>query len=344
MRIDRSDQGDSRGQHYLLDFPAQGADDGIGRRQAVDFRPPHIAGSNNPNLEYQPMSKGLALIIGLNEIDPGHYGTTGKLGGCENDAATMEMIAKKRNYSTKKLLTKDATLGKVRSAIEQIARDLEPGDSLLLSFAGHGSQVKDEGGDEDDQLDETWCLYDGQLIDDELRRLWSQFKEGVIIWMVSDSCHSGSMLRAADDNVNAFEEADEIARQLGMKTLVPRMLRSDEMVKTYERNKDQYDEIERLLNREPVTDDMIRATVMLLSGCKDDQTSKDNGTHGIFTEALAACYEAGKFDNPDYSLADLHDDIVAKINPKLKQTPQFTSLTGESIRLTDMMKNVFQIG
>ena len=158
------------------------------------------------------MAKGHALIIGLNEIDPAHYGTDGKLGGCENDAATMEMIAKKRNYSTTKLLTKDATLGNVRSAIEKIAQELEPGDSFLLTYAGHGSQVKDEGGDEDDQLDETWCLYDGQLIDDELRRFWTQFKDGVTIWMVSDSCHSGSMLRAADDNVSAFEEAEQIAR------------------------------------------------------------------------------------------------------------------------------------
>jgi metacaspase-1 len=308
------------------------------------FRPVQIAGSHTRNAEHLSMGKGLALIIGLNAIDPAHYGTDGKLGGCENDAATMEMIAKKRNYSTTKLLTKAATLGNVRSAIEKIAQDLEPGDSFLLTYAGHGSQVKDEGGDEDDQLDETWCLYDGQLIDDELRRFWTQFKDGVTIWMVSDSCHSGSMLRAADDNVSAFEEAQQIARELGMKTLVPRMLRSDEMQTAYDRNKEQYDELERELNSQPVTDDMIKATVMLLSGCKDDQTSKDNGTHGVFTQALTACYDAGKFDDPDYSLADLHDDIVAKINPSLKQTPQFTSLTGESIRLADMMKSVFQFG
>ena len=65
----------------------------------------------------------------------------------------------------------------------------------------------------------------------------------------------------------------------------------------------------------------------------------------MFTQALAACFDAGKFDNPDYSFADLHDDIVAGIKPKLNQSPQFTSLSGEGIPLSKMALNkVFQIG
>ena len=171
------------------------------------------------------MSKGLALIIGLNEIDPGHYGGPNPLGGCENDAATMEQIAKKLGYTTKKLLTRDATLDNVRSAIQQIAQELQSGDSFLLDLRRPRRPVPDKGGDESDQMDETWCLYDGELIDDELRRFWTQFAEGVMIYMVSDSCHSGTMLRAAEDNVDAFLEAESIARELGMETLVPRMLR-----------------------------------------------------------------------------------------------------------------------
>jgi len=255
----------------------------------------------------------------------------------------MEQIAKKLGYSTKKLLTKDATIGNVRSAIEQIARELEPGDSFLLTYAGHGGQLPDKGGDEDDEFDETWCLYDEEIIDDELRRFWTQFADRVTIWMVSDSCHSGTILRDTAENADAFQQAEAIARELGMNTLVPRMLRADDMMKTYERNKDTYDVLQRELNRQPVTDDMIKATVLLLAGCKDDQTSKDNGTHGVFTQALAACYDAGKFDNSDYSMADLQADIIARIDPKLDQSPQFATLTDKP-KVSDMWKKVFQIG
>ena len=48
------------------------------------------------------------------------------------------------------------------------AKALKPGDLFFLTYSGHGGQVPDVTGDEDDKQDETWCLYDGQLIDDEL--------------------------------------------------------------------------------------------------------------------------------------------------------------------------------
>lgn len=36
--------------------------------------------------------RGFAIAIGLNEIDPTHYGTSGALGGSEADASDMEAI------------------------------------------------------------------------------------------------------------------------------------------------------------------------------------------------------------------------------------------------------------
>jgi hypothetical protein len=48
-------------------------------------------------------------------------------------------------------------------------------------------------GEEADKLDETWCLYDGQLIDDELYR--ARPPPGLRILVLSDSC-GGSIVRA----------------------------------------------------------------------------------------------------------------------------------------------------
>ena len=39
-------------------------------------------------------------------------------------------------------------------------------------------------------------LYDGLLLDDELFKLWGKFKSGVRILVLSDSCHSGTILTA----------------------------------------------------------------------------------------------------------------------------------------------------
>ena len=43
---------------------------------------------------------------------------------------------------------------------------------------------------EPDGFDETGCLYDGELIDDELYAALANFAAGVRIFVLSDSCHS----------------------------------------------------------------------------------------------------------------------------------------------------------
>ena len=78
---------------------------------------------------------------------------------------------------------------------EQAAASLTTAIFSCSTYSGHGGQVDDVNGDEDDALDETWVLWDRQLIDDELFSLWSQFAPGVRITMLSDSCHSGTVLR-----------------------------------------------------------------------------------------------------------------------------------------------------
>jgi hypothetical protein len=73
---------------------------------------------------------------------------------------------------------------------------LESGDFFWLTYSGHGGQVSDTNSDDEtDEKDETWVLYDRQLVDLELYALWGEFKPGVRIFVLSDSCHSGSVTR-----------------------------------------------------------------------------------------------------------------------------------------------------
>ncbi len=125
------------------------------------------------------MAKGMALTIGLNAVDPGHYqGWSGELDTCESDAAAYADIAKSRNFKVKTLLTKDATRPNMIGEVSQAANTLKAGDIFILGYAGHGGQIPDSDGDEEDGYDETMCLYDGQLIDDELNAQFAKFAEG----------------------------------------------------------------------------------------------------------------------------------------------------------------------
>lgn len=52
-------------------------------------------------------------------------------------------------------------------------------NTLVVSYSGLGGQSPDENGDEDRGLNDTWCLYDGEMFDDELYGLWSKVFAGV---------------------------------------------------------------------------------------------------------------------------------------------------------------------
>ena len=118
----------------------------------------------------------------------------------------MVKLATALGYTPTELLTKQATAKNVIAALTKAAKTLVAGDTFLLTYSGHGGQVPDRNGDESkketgeigefpDQYDETWVLYDRQLIDDELYQLWAAFAPKVRIVMLSDSCHSGTVAK-----------------------------------------------------------------------------------------------------------------------------------------------------
>ena len=140
--------------------------------------------------------RGISINVGLNSVDPSHYdGWSGRLKACEQDAKDMQAIATKAGFQTQLLLTQHATSTAVVSALKNAAQTLKSGDILLLTYSGHGGQVPDTNGDEDDGQDETLCLYDRMFIDDELFSMWSMFAEGTRILMLADSCHRGTLLK-----------------------------------------------------------------------------------------------------------------------------------------------------
>ncbi len=275
--------------------------------------------------------RGLALNIGLNSVNPNHYGGwTGDLAACEFDAKDMAALAAGRGIKATQLLTKDATRAKVLSALRAAAKALVKGDFFLLTFSGHGGQVPDVSGDEADKLDETWCLFDAQLIDDELYHELGRFATGVRILVLSDSCHSGTVVRAGPP---------------GSLPLPPetrsKMMPPSVAMRTYEAHKDFYDKLQQAVamadgeaRAEP--DEVLaaltvstrltriarrfKARAILISGCQDNQSSYDGQHNGAFTARLLTVWNRGNFDG---SYASFHAHIKAGM-PAIQTPNLFT--------------------
>ena len=239
-----------------------------------------------------------SLHIGLNGVNPGDYsGWDGPLAACEFDARDMAGISRRpKGMTPTVLLTKDATRAKALAAIRAAAKQLKSGGIFFLSYSGHGGQVDDVTGEEDDKLDETWCLYDGELIDDELYLELSRFAKGVRVLVLSDSCHSGTVTRAMPP----------IIATPGQR---PKAMPPDIAKKVYADHKEFYDGLQRdvmkasksaassdpdaaLAHAHAMVSSRLtkvaakcKAAVILISGCQDNQTSMDGEHNGAFTES-----------------------------------------------------------
>ncbi|MBY0278905.1 caspase family protein [Candidatus Binatia bacterium] len=278
------------------------------------------------------MAKAHAVCIGLNSVDPKHYqGWSGDLLACEADAEDMLAIAKAKKFKkTTLLLTTSATRKRVVAAIESAARSLVSGDLFLLTYSGHGGQLPDKNDDEPDHQDETWCLYDGELVDDELYVLWSKFKPGVRVLVFSDSCHSGTVTRALlrESALRTGTIAPIArARRGGAATRAPmpapvidpaatryRAMPDETAQVVYRRNKAFYDGVLKAI---PANPPKPKATVRLISGCQDNQLSQDGTFNGLFTGTLLKVWKDGAFTG---NYAKFHRAIVDRMPSD--QTPK----------------------
>ena len=248
------------------------------------------------------MTIGLSLHIGVDSVDPAHYGGwSGPLNACEYDARDMRDIAQQQGFETSILETSSATRDAVLKALKDAATKLVEGDILFVSYSGHGGQVPDYNGPEDeiDDQDETWCLFDGQLLDDELYEAWSEFAAGVRILVLSDSCHSGTVVRAIEED-HAIPAPPEGNRY--------RVLPVDIAGRTYRQNRVFYDGLQRKGQTE--SDSTVKASVMLISGCQDNQLSLDGTFNGKFTGTLLRVWRGGQFRG-DYRR--LHSSILTRM-------------------------------
>lgn len=240
------------------------------------------------------MAKGLTLNIGVNFIDAKHYGSDGVLNGCVNDAKAMHNLALGQGFKGHMLINENATRENVIRAINQAAADLQAGDIFFISYSGHGGRIPDTNRDEEDGMDETWCLYDAQLLDDELNVFWSRFKSSVRVLVISDSCHSGTITKPGEPEISYTQQT-------------PRFLPLKQLQETWKAHETFYAELIRDLPRSAPE---IKASVRLLSGCQDNQYSYDGEQNGAFTTQLLQVWAGGRFQG---NYQKFHKNILMRM-------------------------------
>jgi hypothetical protein len=199
------------------------------------------------------------------------------------------------------LINEHATQDTVLKAFrEHLIGKADPETVVVLHYSGHGSQVKDDNGDEPDGWDETLVPFDSgraeghpnrDIIDDELGALLDELSAKTpYVTFIFDSCHSGDASRDID-------QPREVARD------------------------------ERDLPKRPgLTDggDGER-NVAQISGCRADERSfemsTEAGSHGAMTYYLIAEIQSGLAAGD--TLRDVIDRVTMKVSTiRRSQHPQ----------------------
>ena len=153
-----------------------------------------------------------ALVIGLGEQKDKSWA---KIHG-DKDVMYVKTMLERAGYSEiDTLVNKQATKEGIVAAFQNLANKCNDGDLIYIHFSGHGQQVTDLNGDEDDGWDEAWIPYDAffryneqkyrgekHLIDDEINMLLTNIKEKIggtgAMLVVIDACHSAHATSGVD--------------------------------------------------------------------------------------------------------------------------------------------------
>lgn len=216
-----------------------------------------------------------AFCVGIND-----YPYDGSdLNGCVNDArAWAGLLIDNFDFSVsdvRVITDAEATKANVIGGIKNLLAGAQAGDVLVFTNSSHGTYVADAGGDEP-TYDEALCPYDtaeNLLVDDELRGLFADLPQGVNLTIISDSCHSGTVTRAAiGENLPGITTPDDRR----VRFLNP-ALRGDPVLEN------PFKAMPTRITKYPES----KMNEVLLSGCTDKEYSYDaliGGTyHGAMT-------------------------------------------------------------
>lgn len=274
-----------------------------------------------------------AVLIGINKYQiPGS-----DLNGCVNDVKNLSRALKTYyGFEDKDMTTLtdlQATKTAMQKAIQKLIRSGKKGDVLLLHYSGHGSNVPDDNGDEADHRDEILCPtnldWRDTLRDDWLRKTFNKLRKGVSLTVIMDCCHSGSMTRAVTPPDAPRRERFLPCPLDLMATESGRKLRGT---------------VGAPLGKAPRgrkrKSDIVHADIqeMLITGCRDTQTSADAHIGGAYNGALTYyLVESIKAAEGKLTYRELHQRTTAKL--KAEDFDQIPQLEGQRTNFDRLFLN-----
>ena len=263
-----------------------------------------------------------ALLIGINKyVIPG-----ADLRGCVNDVEDMSAVLTEYGGFKKSDITvltdRAATKKAMMAAIKSLVKSSKKGDVAFLHYSGHGSNVPDDNGDEADQRDEILCPtdlnWDDTLRDDWLRTTFDTLPAGANLTVVMDCCHSGT-------NTRAIQPPDAPVKE--------RYLPSPWGIAAAETGRGMPKKVGSTVRRSKAAkrsvQDIVDADIpeLLITGCRDTQTSADAFINGRYNGALTyGLVEAIRAAKGDLTYRELHERASAVLKKrKFDQVPQFES-------------------
>lgn len=263
-----------------------------------------------------PTQRKEALIFGLNYLF-----SKAQLSGCINDAHNMQKYLTENQDLDAYLLMTDKTQfqptreNMIDAAEYMVDRLIENGGVLFVHYSGHGSQTLDKGDQDSDAgqaaeidgMDETLVPLDyqtaGQIVDDKLfhilvrRHQNSKRLLDSLTVMISDCCHSGTVLDLPyqynlDKNLDSEVKITEPSPQV-------------------------------------VNKDIDLPKVIMLSGCRDDQTSSDirfntGESFGALTNALLIVLQGSRHKQGILTYRQLLEELRSQLQ-NYSQSPVLSS-------------------
>ncbi|KAF4635801.1 hypothetical protein G7Y89_g2292 [Cudoniella acicularis] len=292
------------------------------------------------------MPRKKALIIGIN-----YTGSKHQLNGCINDALNCrEYLVRERGFGATPhdmvLMTDhpdnrgtpfEPTGANMTAAFHWLISGNQPGDSLWLSYSGHGGQVKDPDGDRDSGYDDTICPLDfeskGQLDSDtsphltdespfELPFMYRPDSQGRIN-LVDQAKQGMSLATQAYNLLHGGFSAAKINDARALITAGKSWFASLNVGPPQAHN-------ESGLGEEHFIEDWKNEgkDVWMFSGCADSQTSADTSIAGAATGAMSHAFIKTLRADPNQSYVQVLQNTRLELAQKYQQIPQL-SVGGE---------------
>jgi len=280
-----------------------------------------------------------SLHVGINEFaDPG-----AALRGCINDVINGRQILMNNGWVPENIrMVCDARATRLNQfqRLDWLTKVAVPGDKVCIQWSCHGTQVVDRDGDEvEDRQDECLCSYDfpylwdsptsapdaaacqallgevpkPEICDDNLAIFLRNFQKGVYVFLIADACHSGSIDRGIKPPGSKPNHPKFVSPPIDIE------MRGRDRVTT----KNTFGVRGTIGSGTNVH--YIDQRHVLLSGCRDNQTSADAVEEGVPQGAMTWAWRTALNSVADKTWIKVHAlmlDLLQKNG--YDQVPQLT--------------------